>query len=204
MTDSPITVPSGARSVLLAVPASAMSSTAACLRAAAEAAAVDEEGNAPRVLYVSFKQPPSRLLDQWRELVGDDLGEFAIVDAREYTDADADVDEAGVTVVSERPDDLTWIGVRATEHLSEWYERDDAPVILCFDSLSALLQYVPTETLYRFLHVLTGRVEDGDGVGFYHVDPTIHDESVINTVAQLCDTRLDCDPETGEWATRTF
>lgn len=197
MTTIPVSIPDDARTVLLSVPQSVMQSTRACLEMVATADLAD-----PRVFYVTFTQSPSSLRQQWRNLVGVEPAEFVVLDAREQMGADDDDADSGITVLSEKPNDLTWFGIHATEYLTRWHDTD-APIVVCFDSLSMLLQYAPHETVYRFLHVLAGRVESADGTGFYHIDPSVQDDTIVNTMAQLCDCRVTCDTETAEWSVRS-
>ncbi len=45
--------------------------------------------------------------------------------------------------------------------------------------------YAELETVFRFVHVLAGRIDSIDGIGFFVIDPTTHDESTVNTLKQL-------------------
>ncbi|PSQ28515.1 hypothetical protein BRD06_04045 [Halobacteriales archaeon QS_9_67_15] len=86
------------------------------------------------------------------------------------------------------PTDLTELGLRITEVLSEW--RDDANdrrTVLCFHSLTALLQSVPVERLFKFVHVLANLPLTEDVTAHYHLDPTVHDEVTVRTLAELFD-----------------
>lgn len=62
--------------------------------------------------------------------------------------------------------------------------------MLCFRSLSTLLQYADLEAVFKFLHTLTSRIETGDARGHYHMDPTTHDERTVQTLLQLFDAAV--------------
>jgi hypothetical protein len=54
-------------------------------------------------------------------------------------------------------------------------------------SLSTLLMYSDLQTVFRFLHVFTGRVQSVDGLGLFSIDSTAHDDQSLNTLKQLFD-----------------
>lgn len=110
----------------------------------------------------------------------------------------------------EEPGDLTGIGIEMSELLSKLSEAaeksesesevlseisgesDSGPqIVVCFDSLTALLGHADLERAFRFLHVATGRVRSDDAVGYYHLDPEEHDAETLATLRTLFDAVLD-------------
>lgn len=93
------------------------------------------------------------------------------------------------------PGDLTGIGIGVSEQLRRFVEADVNQIRLCFYSLSTLLMYTELETVFRFLHVLSGRVDSIGALGLFALDPTTHEPSTVNTLKQLFDgvieVRLD-------------
>ena len=89
------------------------------------------------------------------------------------------------------PADLTGIGIGVSEQLRRFADADVERTRLAFYSLSTLLMYAELETVFRFLHVLTGRVDSIGGVGVFTIDPTTHDESTVNTLKQLFDGMIE-------------
>lgn len=85
------------------------------------------------------------------------------------------------------PADLTGIGIGVSELLGSFGDAGIDRVRIAFYSLSTLLMYSEVETVFRFMHVLSGRIDSIGGLGFFAVDPTAHDESVINTLKQVFD-----------------
>jgi hypothetical protein len=83
---------------------------------------------------------------------------------------------------------MTGIGIKFSEVLEEFYQTrgiDHNRVML--HSLSTLLMYSDLQTVFRFLHVFTGRVQSIDGFGLFSIDSTAHDDQTMNTLKQLFD-----------------
>jgi len=96
-------------------------------------------------------------------------------------------DDARVRYTSS-PVDMTGVGIKFSEILEEFYERQSIERNRVFlDSLSTLLMYSDLQTVFRFLHVFTGRVQSVDGLGLYAIDSTAHDDKTMNTLKQLFD-----------------
>jgi KaiC/GvpD/RAD55 family RecA-like ATPase len=100
--------------------------------------------------------------------------------------SDAEADE-NVKYVSS-PVDMTGIGIQLSEVLEEFYQRRSVEhnrVML--HSLSTLLMYSDLQTVFRFLHVFTGRLQSVDALGLFAIDSTSHDDQTMNTLKQLFD-----------------
>lgn len=98
------------------------------------------------------------------------------------------------------PDDMTGIGINFSEFLEAFYETQEIEnnrVVL--NSLSTLLMYSDLETVFRFLHVFTGRIQSVDGLGLFCIEEPTHDNQTVNTLKQLFDgivtTSENADPE---------
>ncbi|ESP88617.1 DUF7504 family protein [Candidatus Halobonum tyrrellensis] len=98
----------------------------------------------------------------------------------------------GPTETVTNPNDLTGLGIRITEYLSEWDDTDGRTVV-CFDSLTALLQYVDLGTAYEFLHVLSGRFDALGAFAHFHMDPSAHDAQTVETITSLFDAVVEVD-----------
>ena len=88
------------------------------------------------------------------------------------------------------PRDLTGLGIALSTVLADWDDTGTQPVV-CFDSITPLLQYVDPQHLFRFLHVLTGRIDGIEAVAHYHLDPSAHDQQTTSTFKQLVDTVIE-------------
>ncbi|GAA0201828.1 hypothetical protein GCM10009000_015020 [Halobacterium noricense] len=62
---------------------------------------------------------------------------------------------------------------------------------IAFDSLSTLLMYSNLQTVFRFLHVFTGRVQSAEALGLFIVDSTAHDNQTMSTLRQLFDGEIE-------------
>ena len=86
------------------------------------------------------------------------------------------------------PVDMTGIGIKLSEFLQAFYQNrgiEENRVML--HSLSTLLMYADLQTVFRFLHVFTGRIQSVDGLGVFAIDDSAHDEQTMNTLKQLFD-----------------
>jgi len=149
----------------------------------------------PGVLYVSFTQQAQACIDQWERGGGQasNLGVITVGDASPATDRD------GVQTESiSAPSDLTGLGIQIGQFLSEW----DAPVVVCFDSLTSMLQYVDFQTAYEFLHAITGQVHAAGARAHFHVDPSAHDDQEIAGITALFDASVSLDGEDRDVRTR--
>ncbi|OTE99849.1 recombinase RecA [Halorubrum sp. SD683] len=97
------------------------------------------------------------------------------------------------------PVDMTGIGIKLSEFLQAFGDRGIDQNRVMVYSLSTLLMYSDLQTVFRFLHVFTGRVQSVDGLGLYSIDSTAHDDQAMNTLKQLFDGIVtvpeDGDPE---------
>ncbi len=86
------------------------------------------------------------------------------------------------------PTDMTGIGINLSEFL-QTFHRDQGieKNRIMVHSLSTLLMYADLQTVFRFLHVFTGRIQSVDGLGVFCIDSTSHDNQTMNTLTQLFD-----------------
>ncbi|PSQ55131.1 recombinase RecA [Halobacteriales archaeon SW_8_68_21] len=85
------------------------------------------------------------------------------------------------------PVDMTGIGIKLSEFLQAFGDRGIERNRVMVHSLSTLLMYADLQTVFRFLHVFTGRVQSVDGLGLFSIDSTAHDDQAMNTIKQLFD-----------------
>ena len=151
------------------------------------------------VLAVDYRRTPDQYLDEWKRYVDGQPRRCGIVRVDESTRSDGDETEVGPGAVAavESPTDLTGLGIKVGSYLENYGSSD---TIVTYDSLTMLLQYVELERAFRFLHVLTNRVQDADAVAHYHMDPKAHDEQVMATLSSLFDAIAKF--EDGEWRIR--
>lgn len=145
--------------------------------------------------------PPDERLRQWearQEAYPDDfmllsaqaLPQEATVERAE----ELGFDPAPRFVTFADPRNLTDLGVHLTRALEAWEDNGNETTI-CFHSLTSLLQYVPMERAYRFLHPFVSRVRAFDATAHYHVNPRAHDERELETLLTLFDDVAEPGPE---------
>lgn len=143
---------------------------------------------ATSVLAVTYTRPPAAWVDAWNAHVGTQPARSIVVSVGRSPETVDDPAWSVVTVENAR--DLTTLGVEITGALSDLAAAGET-VALCFDSVTALLQYAGRETVLRFLHVVAGHVDDAGGMGHYHVDPAAHGERDLAALAGIVDAVAD-------------
>jgi len=149
------------------------------------------------VLAITYTQTAQEWIDAWTEGVGIQPARGGVASVGQ-SDVDVD-DQSWATTGVENPSDLTRIGIELSELLSQIETAaDDEHVAVCYNSVTTLLQYADLQCVFRFLHLVTGRIRTADGVGHFHLDPGAHDEQTLATLKGLFDAVVDID-EDGSW-----
>lgn len=151
------------------------------------------------VAGVSFSRPPDEWVADWEDVVGRPPAEAAVVTGPESGGGATASGPSVYTVPT--PGNLTGIGMKLSSCLTDW-EEADADVAVVVESLTLLSQYAQLEALYRFLHVLTGRIEAVGARGQFFLDPTTQAEMALNTLKSLFDAVAER-REDGEWDVAT-
>jgi hypothetical protein len=158
------------------------------------------------VLWVTFTRSPDSCIQDWQGHVGDhpaNLRFISVGDTLRSATGTATTTGTSANAVIEtlsNPGDLTGLGIQISEVLQQWQDNDNRTVA-CFHSLTSLLQYADVQTVYKFLHVLTGRFNTAGVTAHFHLDPGAHDDQTINTLKSLFDAVAEFDD--GEWNVRT-
>ncbi len=112
---------------------------------------------------------------------------LGVVDCVSKQRGDELIDDPRVKYASS-PVDMTGIGIKLSETLEEFHNgRGVTHNRVLLHSVSTLLMYSDLQTVFRFLHVFTGRIQSADALGLYVIDSTAHDEQTMNTLKQLFD-----------------
>ncbi len=94
------------------------------------------------------------------------------------------------------PADLTGIGVKISQFFEEFFiKKNMRNIQVHINSLSTILMYSNIQVVFRFLHVLAGRIKAARALGIYVVDSGVHDEREIMTLKQLCDGIIEIKTE---------
>lgn len=102
------------------------------------------------------------------------------------------IDDGGTVTVEtiSDPTDLMRIGITISRILSEWADTGGDTAI-CFHSLTSLLQFATeSKTVFRFVHVLRGRLQSMGAYAHFHMDAAAHDTQTVSTYRPLFDEVL--------------
>jgi KaiC/GvpD/RAD55 family RecA-like ATPase len=143
-------------------------------------------------VIVTTRDSSDRVLTDFRSLLEDPTGAHTgIVDCVTQHQGRSEQDTQTVKYASS-PTDMTGIGIKFSDFLEEFYTgRNVTKNRVAVDSLSTLLMYSDLQTVFRFMHVLTSRIEDADALGVHVLESTAHDEETINTLKQLFDGAIE-------------
>lgn len=171
--DVPESVPLGTNLLIVGPPMVGKQRVA--LRTLAQAPRYDQAS-----ILVTTSIPVNKLEHQYRKYApNEDLSHLRIIDA---TGAKAEGTRCTHTVSS--PADLTGIGIGITENVRAVEGRR---VRLGLVSISTLLQYLDSERVFSFLHVLTNRVSQSGYLGVFTLDPDIYDTQTVQAIKSLFD-----------------
>lgn len=162
---------------------------------------VPEDPSQATVLSVAITQSPWRRLAIWEQYAGENPADGEIIVFQQpdigVSESIGESVEFPVTVSS--AEDLTELGVRITERLDRWASDGvDGPPVVCFHSVSALLQFAGLEESFRLLSGVAERCSEADAVAHYHMDPRAHSERTIERLRPLFDAVYEWDGD--EWS----
>jgi hypothetical protein len=195
--------PEGGECVLLLAPSLDATTDEVCL----DLLSLDDSSET-NLLWVTYTRSPDSCVQDWLSHAGERPRNMRFVSVGEtmrsasaQAGGDATRRTGGETIETlSNPGDLTGLGIKLSEILKGW-SQSDARTVACFDSLTALLQYADLQTVYKFLHVLTGRFEAADVTAHFHLDPEACDAQTVGTLTSLFDAVVEHDD--GEWTMRS-
>lgn len=157
------------------------------------------------VAAVTYTPPPETWISDWRSHVQTLPAELAFIHANKVQNASEDDNlPEGVSVARVDPNQPMDIIAPLSEQLTRW-EGNGNQTVVSVQTLTILLEYVDFDTAFRYLHILTHRVQAADAIGFYHMDPDIHDEETVNTLKTLFDAVVEVSDDGSEWSvTETY
>jgi KaiC/GvpD/RAD55 family RecA-like ATPase len=158
--------------------------------------------NGEGAIVVTTRDSSDRVLADLRSLLGDpDGADVGVVDCVTQHQGRSATDTDTVKHASS-PVDMTGIGIKFSEFVESFHaERGIQRTRVALDTLSTLLIYSDLQTVFRFMHVFTSRVEDADALGVHVIESTAHDAETLNTLKQLFDGVVETD-ESGDVTVR--
>lgn len=153
-----------------------------------------KSGNA--VITVTTRESGTHIMEWFQEnKLTLPLARIGIVDCVTKTLGVAAVESENIKIASS-PVDLTGIGVKISQFFEEFYmKKNTRKIQLHINSLSTILMYSNIQTVFRFLHVFTGRIKAAGALGIYAIESGMHEEQAIITLKQLFDGIIEIKSE---------
>lgn len=89
------------------------------------------------------------------------------------------------------PGDLTGISIASVKILQSFSDQNITTVRHGLVSLSPLFRYLDLNTVFKFLHVYTNRINQTGAIGVFTVDSTAHDQEAIDTTTSVFDGLIE-------------
>lgn len=152
--------------------------------------------NENAVITVTTRESATNILEWFKDhKLTLPLSRVGIVDCVTKTLGGAAVENENIKIASS-PVDLTGIGVKISQFFEEYYmKKNIRKTQLHINSLSTILMYSNIQTVFRFLHVFTGRIKATGALGIYTIESGMHDEQSIATLKQLFDGMIEIKSE---------
>ncbi|MFD1571497.1 RAD55 family ATPase [Halorubrum laminariae] len=138
-------------------------------------------------IIVTTKDSGDRVLKDYAKRTSYDGKPVAVIDCVTRQQGVSDPGESDRIKYASSPVDMTGIGIKLSEFLQAFGDRGIDRNRVMVHSLSTLLMYSDLQTVFRFLHVFTGRIQSVNGLGLFSIDSTAHDDKEMNTIKQLFD-----------------
>lgn len=89
---------------------------------------------------------------------------------------------------------LSELGITISREIQEFEDRrgelDPAELRVCFDSLRPLIEEYGEAAVFRFLHVLNGRIRGVSGMGHFHLQVDV-DDPLVDTFEEIFDAVIE-------------
>lgn len=157
-------------------------------RLAMETLAVGARENEGTII-VTTRDSATRVREAFNTLFDEEPPTFVVDTVTQHIGRSTDAD---MTKYTASPRDLSAIGITFSEFTQSLYTEQQIECNrVLVDSLTTLLLYTNLQTVFRFLHVFTSRIESIDGLGLYTIESTAHDAETLSTLGQLFDGTVE-------------
>lgn len=152
--------------------------------------------NENAVITVTTRESAAHILEWFQQYKLElPMSRIGIVDCVTKTLGGTTVENENIKIASS-PVDLTGIGVKISQFFEEFFMKKNTQKIqLHINSLSTILMYSNIQTVFRFLHVFTGRIKAAGALGIYVIESGMHNEQAIATLKQLFDAMIEIKSE---------
>ncbi len=149
------------------------------------------------IITVTTRESATHILEWFKEnKLMLPLARIGIVDCVTKTLGGVAVENENIKIASS-PVDLTGIGVKISQFFEDFFmKKNIRKTQLHINSLSTILMYSNIQTVFRFIHVFTGRIKAAGALGIYVIESGMHDEQAIATLKQLFDGMIEIKTET--------
>lgn len=154
---------------------------------------VDDSIRRKHVLHVSTEESSAELISRWYQRSNRFPEHLAIVSSHDELPPTA---EHSRTDTMQRyphlapvhdPSDLTEIGTTVSSLLKERWKTSANRTIVDFNCLGAFLAHCDREQLFRFLHILSSRIEQANATCYYGIDVRRCDPASVRLFGELVD-----------------
>jgi KaiC/GvpD/RAD55 family RecA-like ATPase len=152
----------------------------------------DGSRNDEGALVVSTSDQADGIIQNYRQLVPEvQHPKLGVVDCRTDGSSDSEtVDGYYVHHVSS-PADLTGIGIGITKCLESLHGSGAETGRMALVSLSTMLTYTDRETVFKFCHVLSSRLDAAGYLGVFTIDSGAHEEQTLQVIKQAFDGLIE-------------
>lgn len=159
------------------------------------------------LLGVLYAESFENRVSAWNQYMDERPAETAAISIGDFTRSSAAARGGAATGPHREPlsyvpdaSDLSALEATITERLSA-IAQTEWQLVVCFDSITNLLQTVPHEQAVQFLRAVTRKMEAADAVAHYHFDPEPFAEETESEITTLFDSCVAVD-EDGDWTVR--
>ncbi|NIC00984.1 hypothetical protein [Halobacterium sp. R2-5] len=147
------------------------------------------------VIKMSYHFSLSEIADRWLERNPDAQSRLHCLS---ITDSDSPTPQGygeNVSFATARADDLTGVGMKVNQIVGE-LGVNQTDILVCLDSLDAMLMYTDTRTVFRFIRTISNFLSANDAQIHFHIDPS-RDQQELTTLKSAVNAIVEVD-ETGE------
>jgi len=129
------------------------------------------------------------VIDEIRARAADpDNYRLCAIDCRTDSDREGfERDDGAYVSRVDAPADMTGIGISITECFDRLHDAGVDEGRLGLTNLSTMITYTDKQTVFKFCHVLSSRLDSASYLGLFTIDSTAHDEQTLQVIKQAFD-----------------